>query len=401
MKKSKGITLIALVVTIVVLLILAAVSINTLTGENGILTQAQNSKEETEQAKCEELVNVAVNSLIAENFEDKSKITPQDVAEEVNKMENRTDVTAEGNTFPTNIIFPKEDRKVNVNIELGVTEVEDDIYSVPGAEDNIAPEDIFLYEIISDASIGSTEISSLPTKEVRIIGIDPKYCNKGGYDPDTGLKEYEDTNYEIILGDGTKLTDTLVVPYQKEIDGEIYKITEVDLSVYWWDETFGRVKTGYSMPKVKTIIFPNTVKKISNKGYASRDDMIENIILPENLITLGNNAFFGCDSLTNIIIPDNVTSIGNSAFNGCTGLTNLTIPSSVTSIGNYAFYYSGIKEITIPKSVTNIGNAAFSSCDSLTTVNYRGTKEEWNKISIGSENTYLTNATINFNYTGE
>ncbi len=50
MKNNKGITLIALVVTIVVLLILAGVSISMLTGENGIITQAKRAKEETEKA---------------------------------------------------------------------------------------------------------------------------------------------------------------------------------------------------------------------------------------------------------------------------------------------------------------------------------------------------------------
>ena len=49
-KESKGITLIALVITIIVLLILAGVSIAMLTGENGILTQAQRAKSETENA---------------------------------------------------------------------------------------------------------------------------------------------------------------------------------------------------------------------------------------------------------------------------------------------------------------------------------------------------------------
>ena len=49
-KKQRGITLIALVITIIVLLILAGVSIAMLTGENGILTQAQKAKNETEQA---------------------------------------------------------------------------------------------------------------------------------------------------------------------------------------------------------------------------------------------------------------------------------------------------------------------------------------------------------------
>ena len=49
-RKNKGITLIALVITIIVLLILAGVSIAMLTGENGILSQAQKAKTETEQA---------------------------------------------------------------------------------------------------------------------------------------------------------------------------------------------------------------------------------------------------------------------------------------------------------------------------------------------------------------
>ena len=53
-KEKKGITLIALVITIIVLLILAAVTIGALTGDNGILTRASESKEKTEEAKKDE-----------------------------------------------------------------------------------------------------------------------------------------------------------------------------------------------------------------------------------------------------------------------------------------------------------------------------------------------------------
>lgn len=59
LKKEKGITLIALVLTIIVLLILAGVSIAMLTGDNGILTQAQNAKEKTESATIEEQRSLA------------------------------------------------------------------------------------------------------------------------------------------------------------------------------------------------------------------------------------------------------------------------------------------------------------------------------------------------------
>ena len=59
--ERKGITLIALVITIIVLLILAGVSIAMLTGENGIITQAIKAKENTEQAAKNEMA--ALNSI--------------------------------------------------------------------------------------------------------------------------------------------------------------------------------------------------------------------------------------------------------------------------------------------------------------------------------------------------
>ena len=78
-KKREGITLIALVITIVVLLILAGVSIAMLTGDNGILTQSQNAKKETEEAernekldllKQEDLINETLNGVEVEQVTD-------------------------------------------------------------------------------------------------------------------------------------------------------------------------------------------------------------------------------------------------------------------------------------------------------------------------------------------
>ena len=60
LKERKGITLIALVITIIVLLILAAVSIATLTGPNGLLTRANDAKTETEYKGAEEKVKLAI-----------------------------------------------------------------------------------------------------------------------------------------------------------------------------------------------------------------------------------------------------------------------------------------------------------------------------------------------------
>ncbi len=67
-KEQKGITLIALVVTIIVLLILAGVTIAMLTGQNGILTNAQKARETTSQAEAEEKINMTLNAIKTEIF---------------------------------------------------------------------------------------------------------------------------------------------------------------------------------------------------------------------------------------------------------------------------------------------------------------------------------------------
>ena len=75
MKKNvHGITLIAVVITIIVLLILAGVSIAMLTGQKGILTQANNAKNETELASAKEKVELAVIGAISQTRDGTLKV---------------------------------------------------------------------------------------------------------------------------------------------------------------------------------------------------------------------------------------------------------------------------------------------------------------------------------------
>ncbi len=60
LKAKFGITLISLVITIIVLLILAGITINTLVGENGIITRAIKAEEETKKSQYEELINIII-----------------------------------------------------------------------------------------------------------------------------------------------------------------------------------------------------------------------------------------------------------------------------------------------------------------------------------------------------
>ena len=152
---------------------------------------------------------------------------------------------------------------------------------------------------------------------------------------------------------------------------------------------------------LESVTIPDSVTEIN--WYTFKDCTgLTSVTIPDSVTAIGGSAFEGCTNLTNVTIPSGVTEINRSAFSGCTGLTSVTIPDSVTAIGYSAFEdCTSLTSVTIPDSVTFIGEWAFDGCSSLTTVNYKGSQEQWKQISIGSSNSYLTGATINYNYSGE
>ena len=117
-----------------------------------------------------------------------------------------------------------------------------------------------------------------------------------------------------------------------------------------------------------SVEIPNSVTSIGNSAFAYCTGLTS-VTIPNSVTSIGDEAFWGCTGLTSVEIPNSVTSIGNYAFNECTGLTSVTIGNSVTSIGNRAFDgCTGLTSVEIPNSVTSIGNYAFTYCTGLTSV---------------------------------
>jgi hypothetical protein len=66
-------------------------------------------------------------------------------------------------------------------------------------------------------------------------------------------------------------------------------------------------------------------------------DLLEEIILPQNITSIGKQAFYMCSSISEINIGNSLESIGELAFAGCNNLKKIQIPVSVTTINGYAF----------------------------------------------------------------
>ena len=118
----------------------------------------------------------------------------------------------------------------------------------------------------------------------------------------------------------------------------------------------------YSLEK---IMIPNSVTKIGYDAFGNCTSL-EVITIPNSVTNIGHDAFRGCTSLEAITIPNSMTEIERCAFHSCTSLEAIKIPNSVTKIGHYAFYgCTSLEAITIPNSVSTIGFNAFEGCTSL------------------------------------
>ena len=97
LKNRKGITLIALIITIIILLILAGVTITMITGDNGILKQATNARETNSKAEFEEQVKLAV---MASRVNDTASIDLKTLDEEINKISGTTITKSADDNLP-------------------------------------------------------------------------------------------------------------------------------------------------------------------------------------------------------------------------------------------------------------------------------------------------------------
>ena len=135
---------------------------------------------------------------------------------------------------------------------------------------------------------------------------------------------------------------------------------------------------------VTDALIPKGVTEIKAYAFACYTSLTS-VVIPDSVTSIGRNAFHKCESLTSVTISGSVTSIGKDAFSWCKGLKSVTILTGVKCIDETAFAWcTSLTSVTIPNSVTTINVGAFRECR-LNSVNYDGTKTEWDKISIDAE----------------
>ena len=110
--------------------------------------------------------------------------------------------------------------------------------------------------------------------------------------------------------------------------------------------------------------FPNSTTLYGFKGSTAETYASQVTKTFRAITDIEDDFFMNETSMKEFVIPDNVVTLGNNAFKNCTNLEKVNL-ANVNIIGDYAFQNDAVKEIVIPKTVGSIGKFAFDSCEAL------------------------------------
>lgn len=325
MKNQRGITLISLVVTVVILIILAGVALNVTIGDNGIITKARLAKDKTEEAIQEE-----------EGF--------------FNIFDNMNNNNNSGNQ-PKEFyaVWCEDDKSLTFTSETTAPEIGGTYNSKTVTS---------VYKDWTNNEYSNAE--SIPWYEI-MENIENAIIEDNVSVNSTAYWFYDADNLaSVSIGNGvTKLgTNTF---YGSGLSGNL-EIPENVISI-------GNYAFDGCTNLTGTLELHDNIEYIGDGAFAHCSNLTGGLTIPDSVTTLGGYAFQECTGFNgNLVISKSISSINDGTFAGCTGFTGqIKIPDSVKSIGTFAFGACiSFSSLDMGSGVKKISEGAFYNCIGLT-----------------------------------
>lgn len=428
-KSNHGITLVALVISIIVMIMLATVSLNMTIGENGIITQAQDAKLKQEEADIETEVMSGIASLDTEYYQKATADTGitidsiynmSSLAKYVNGKINGFNYNKNGTsvvyfTNTTGSYTVKFDNEGNAKTYKGIYVNKYDTIQISMDKNDTIDlatddEDIIWIDVSNEVPLDNNNFTKNNNGTVIIKG----FKNKG--------KDNEELVATVIIKDngvqGNETVDTsneskivqtvdvgeianTVTAYLIKNENENYTLDikgsgalkrgAIELKVPNTTATAQPIEkliieegitelnsANFMYFSAKNIYIPNTVRKIEWGTFVT-NGAIDNLYYnAENAKTelfkndtnnVSYQLLFWGGYIKNIIFGESVKNVSEFAFTFQKNLTSIVLSKNIEQIGQFAFYgCTGVKSLYLDNSLKRIGKCTFAYCSSLSSV---------------------------------
>ena len=408
---AKGITLIALVVTIIALLILAGVAINLTIGDNGVITRASKARLTSELSTYkEELEMYSVGKELENNGFMRDTLTAGK-----EKLNYNTQPEGEEGNIKTIINSISDEYLEKLEVIKGEllinTKDKNEIEIAQSLGIEVNP-----YDITEEGELLSSYGNLLLMSEDGTLTIPERVTKigEGAFSNLEGLK-------------------TIIIPGTcKEIAQNAFAYNPTLETVIMEDgvEKIG-AKAFTNCTNLISVEMPDSVIEIGASCFAL-NMKLEKVRFSNMLKTLNNQTFDGCSKLKEIKLPEHLEQINSLCFSG-TNITNIKFPPNLKNIAggdslppkiedintnenNYFEFIDGVlytkdlktlifalpsvTSVNIKETVEKISQFAFSYCNLLTTINITPnvksigdsafSNNKLNKITVSSGNNYFS-----------
>ena len=306
-KQVQGITLIALVVTIIALLILAGVAINLTIGDNGIITRAQKARLTSELATYKE------------------ELEMYEVGKELDNNGFMRDTLTAGKT------------KLNYN-----TQPEGEEGNIKTIINSISDEYLEKLEVIKgELLINTKDINEIKIAQSLGIEVNPYDITEEG----ELLSSYG--NLLLMSEDGT-----LTIPERVTKIGEGAFSNLEGLKTIIIPGTCKEIAQNAfrNNPTLETVIMEDGVEKIG--VYAFREcTNLTTVEMPDSIIEVGKSCFYNDSNLENVKLSNNLKVLNGQIFDGCSKLQKIELPEKLEKIASYCFARTIITKIKFPQNL--------------------------------------------------
>ncbi len=387
---ESGITLVALVVTMIVLLVLAGVTVQIVFGNNGLIERTKTASEAARAGEINDRILMEAGSnLGAEHIGEIKKTRGQFIDElysegklkdeEVEELEGTDVITIGGITVDFSLLgsFASELRPQRVADDFwilnnGVAHINTSYITFP---DNSGSDSYsggsYYGEMIRVGECQYTRLK-VPSKinGENVLSFDVSNVNNIDL-----LDIQEGITSLPLMGSIRSSLKSVIIPGTISCIGEncfsyCYALKDINIK-----EGVSELSNYafYSCNSLKYINIPSSVTTMGF-GCFSECGNLEDLNIQGNNVTIGGECFSNCKNLKNVKMAEGVSALGNNAFKYCTNLKNIVIPSSVKSIGNYCFSYCrNLESIDVKEGLTSIGEWAFYNCTNLESINIPST----------------------------